>query len=43
VGCGGGEAELGWGRPVSRALRGAKAARGEVFPREGGGNRAGRH
>jgi hypothetical protein len=32
-----------WGPPVSRARRGVKAARGEAFSREGGGNRAGRH
>jgi hypothetical protein len=32
-----------WGPPISRARRGVKAARGEVFPREGGGNRAGHH
>jgi hypothetical protein len=32
-----------WGPPVSRAWRGAKATRGEAFPREGGGNRAGHH
>jgi hypothetical protein len=31
-----------WGPLVSRARRGVKAARGEAFPREGGGNRAGR-
>jgi hypothetical protein len=32
-----------WGPPISRAQRGAKVARGEVFPHEGGGNQAGRH
>jgi hypothetical protein len=32
-----------WGPPISRARRGVKAAGGEAFPREGGGNRAGRH
>jgi hypothetical protein len=32
-----------WGPPISPARRGAKAVRGEAFPREGGGNRAGRH
>jgi hypothetical protein len=32
-----------WGPLVSRARRGVKAARGEAFPHEGGGNRAGRH
>jgi hypothetical protein len=31
------------GPPVSRAQRGVKATRGEAFPREGIGNRAGRH
>jgi hypothetical protein len=31
------------GPPVSRARRGAKAARAEAFPHEGGGNRAKRH
>jgi hypothetical protein len=28
---------------VSQARRGMKAARGEAFPREGGGKRAGHH
>jgi hypothetical protein len=32
-----------WGSPVRQARRGAKAARGEAFSREGGGNRVGRH
>jgi hypothetical protein len=32
-----------WGPPISRARRGAKAARGEASPREGGGNQAGHH
>jgi hypothetical protein len=32
-----------WGPPVSRARTGAKAARLEVAPREGGGKREGRH
>jgi hypothetical protein len=32
-----------WGPPVSRARRGVKAARGEAFSREGGGNRVGCH
>jgi hypothetical protein len=31
-----------FGPPVSRAWTGAKVALGEAFPREGGGNRAGR-
>jgi hypothetical protein len=31
-----------WGPPVSRAWIGAKAARGEALPREGGGKRVGR-
>jgi hypothetical protein len=32
-----------WGLHVNQAWRGAKAARGEAFPREGGGKRAGHH
>jgi hypothetical protein len=32
-----------WGPPVSQARRGAKAARGEMFSRVGGGNPAGHH
>jgi hypothetical protein len=32
-----------WGPPVCQAQRGVKAAHGEAFSREGGGNRAGRH
>jgi hypothetical protein len=32
-----------WGPLISWAQRGVKAARGEVFPREGGGNGAGCH
>jgi hypothetical protein len=32
-----------WGPPISRAWRGAKAARLEASPREGGGKQAGRH
>jgi hypothetical protein len=31
-----------WGPRVSQARRGAKVARGEEFPSDGGGNRAGR-
>jgi hypothetical protein len=32
-----------WGSPVCQARRGAKAARGEAFSREGGGNQVVRH
>jgi hypothetical protein len=32
-----------WGPPISQTRRGVKAAQGEAFSHEGGGNQAGRH